>query len=169
MFALGYYGLFRVGELTHSQHVIKAKNVHMGQNKEKMLIILLTSKTHGKESYPQKVRIVSNLSGKTLGHRNRFFCPFRLVNDYIQARGYAFLEDEEQFFIYRDGSPVLPSHARQTLRNMLKNLGLHETLYDMHSFRIGRASDMIKYGASIEEVKIAGRWKSSCVYRYIRQ
>ena len=121
MFALGYCGLFRVGELTYSQHVIKAKNV-MGQNKEKMLIILLTSKTHGKESYPQKVRIVSNLSGKTLGHRNRFFCPFRVVNDYIQARGYGFLEDEEQFFIYREGSPVLPSHARQTLRNMLKNL-----------------------------------------------
>ena len=28
LFALGYYGLMRVGELTFSQHVVKAKDIH---------------------------------------------------------------------------------------------------------------------------------------------
>ena len=54
LFALGYYGLFRIGELVSGDHTIKAKNVHIAKNKEKILIILYTSKTHGKESRPQK-------------------------------------------------------------------------------------------------------------------
>ena len=40
LFILGYYGLFRIGELTKSDHVIKAANIHVGQNKEKILVVL---------------------------------------------------------------------------------------------------------------------------------
>ena len=58
--ALGYYGLFRVGELCKSDHVMKAKDVHVALNKEKILVILYSSKTPGKESIPQKVKITSN-------------------------------------------------------------------------------------------------------------
>ena len=36
LFAVGYYGLFRIGKLTLSKHVIKAKNVHIAKNKEKL-------------------------------------------------------------------------------------------------------------------------------------
>ena len=39
----GYYGLFRIGELMKSPHTIKAKNVHVGINKNKILIMLYTS------------------------------------------------------------------------------------------------------------------------------
>ena len=167
MFALGYYGLFRVGELTASQHVIKAKNVHLALNEDKLLVVLLSSKTHGKESYPQKVKIVANKDGK-FGQQHKFFCPFQLLHDYLVERGLFFDEDGEQLFVFGDYTPVTTNHARQILRTMLKNMGLDECLYDMHSLRIGRASDMIKFGASIEEVKMAGRWRSSCVYKYIR-
>ena len=54
IFALGYYGLFRIGELVASknlnQHAMKAKDVYVAENKQKILIILYTSKTHGLES-----------------------------------------------------------------------------------------------------------------------
>ena len=43
LFALGYYGLMRVGELTYSPHVIKAKDVHMATNRNKLLLILHSS------------------------------------------------------------------------------------------------------------------------------
>ena len=36
IFALGYYSLMRVGELTLSPHTLKAKNVHLAMNKEKL-------------------------------------------------------------------------------------------------------------------------------------
>ena len=171
MFALGYYGLLRVGELTESQHVIKTRNVHLAKNKNKLLIALYTSKTHGQGNYPQEIKIVSNRIEATGAgfYRDRHFCPFNLIGRYIESRAQFYEADDEQFFIFGDGCPVTPDHARSTLRKMIKNLGLNEQLYDMHSFRIGRCSDMVnKFNYSVAEAKRIGRWKSSCVYRYIR-
>ena len=47
LFSTAYFGLFRVGELTASKHVVKAVNVRIGQNKNKILFILDSSKMHG--------------------------------------------------------------------------------------------------------------------------
>ena len=43
MFLMGYYGMLRVGELTFSPHTLKARNVHIGNNKDKIMIVLYTS------------------------------------------------------------------------------------------------------------------------------
>ena len=66
------------------------------------------------------------------------------------------------------GSPVKAEHTRKILKEAIKNINLDETLYDMHSLRIGRASDLIKCNHTVEEVKRLGRWKSNAVYKYIR-
>ena len=65
-------------------------------------------------------------------------------------------------------SPVTPAHARNILKIALNNLNLDNRLYGMHSFRIGRTTDLIKYNYSIDEVKIMGRWKSNVIFKYIR-
>ena len=52
MFALAYYGLLRVGKITDSNHVIRAKNVFQAQNKNRIKFILYTLKTHDKGSIP---------------------------------------------------------------------------------------------------------------------
>ena len=57
MLTAGYYGLLRVGEITLGPHVILARDVHIGQNKNKFLFILNTSKTHNAGSKPQMVKI----------------------------------------------------------------------------------------------------------------
>ena len=57
MLASGYFGLLRIGEMTFSDHTIKAKDVHIGHNKNKILFILHSSKTHGKYAHPQTVKI----------------------------------------------------------------------------------------------------------------
>ena len=44
LFTLGYYGLLRVGELTDSPHVLRACNIHVGVNKQKIMLMLYTSK-----------------------------------------------------------------------------------------------------------------------------
>ena len=46
LMATAYFGLFRVGELTESEHVVKARDVHIALNKDKLMFILHTSKTH---------------------------------------------------------------------------------------------------------------------------
>ena len=53
LFLVAYYGLMRIGELTQSEHTVKAKDVHIGSNKNKILLVLYSSKMHGKESPPQ--------------------------------------------------------------------------------------------------------------------
>ena len=74
----------------------------------------------------------------------------------------------EPLFIFRDGSPVRPQHARSVLKMALKNLQLDPSLYNTHSFRIGRATDLFKKGFSLEQIKQYGRWKSNAIYKYLR-
>ena len=78
LFALAYYGMMRVGEVTKSDHVLKAKNIHAAQNKDKLLVVLYSSKTHSVGMRPQKIKITSNNKYKSEFYNNRNFCPFDL-------------------------------------------------------------------------------------------
>ena len=167
LFALSYYGMMRVDEVTSSGHVIKAKDIHSALNKDKILIVLYSSKTHSVAMRPQKIKITSNILEKSGFYARRNFCPFTLVNQYMSARG-GFEDGNEQFFVFKDGIPVSANNARNILKTCLQNLGLDPTVYGMHSLRVGRTTDLIKYNYSIDEVKRMGRWRSNIVYRYIR-
>ena len=86
LFALSYYGMMRVGEVTLSDHVIRAKDVHSALNKDRLLLILYSSKTHSIAMRPQKIKITSNLDEKSGFYARRNFCPFDLVNRYMTER-----------------------------------------------------------------------------------
>ena len=43
-----------------------------------------------------------------------------------------------------------------TLRCAIKRIGLNELLYDTHSFRIGRATDLFENGTSVEDIMKIG-------------
>ena len=58
--------------------------------------------------------------------------------------------------------------VRDVLRQVLADSGLNHKLYDIHSFRIGRATDLFKHGWSIEKIKEIGIWKSNAVYKYLK-
>ena len=168
LFAISYYGMMRVGEVTKGDHVLKARNVHIATNKDKMLLVLYSSKTHTEANRPQKIKIISNRSEKSGKYAHRYFCPFKLMRQFISLRG-DYVDDTEQFFVFRDGNPVTPQHARSLLKEILGNrFNLDTKIYGMHSFRIGRTTDLIKYNYSIEEVKLMGRWRSNVIFKYIR-
>ena len=158
----GYHGLLRAGELMAGPHVIKACNVHTGVNKKKIQIILASSKTHSESMAPQSITIISDED------YNDKYCLYNIFNDYISVRRKCIL-DNEPFFIFRDGSHVRQNHMRAILRKTLMSLGLDHQLYNLHSLRIGRITDLSKSGTPVEQIKILGRWKSDSVYRYIRK
>ena len=164
LFSLSYYGMFRVGELTLGPHTAKACNVHVGNNKDKILVVLYTSKTHGVETGPQKIKI-SAVKTPKLSHK--FFCPIESVIRFMSIRG-CYTANSEQFFVFRDKSPVKPCHLRTIIRELLDRLGLDGLLYDVHSFRIGRTCDLEKLGYSVDQIKSLGRWKSNAVYRHLK-
>ena len=66
LYALGYYGLMRVGELTDSCHVVKMANVYLATNKDKLMIVLYTSKTHDESDGPQIRQNSLKQRGKSL-------------------------------------------------------------------------------------------------------
>ena len=134
---LGYYGLFRIGELTSGSHPICAPNVHIAQNKKKMLFILYSSKTHGKESHAQRVKI-TGIENK----QSKFFCPFSISRQYLTLRG-NYKSDDDPFFVYSDNSPVKPDQIRRVLKNSLKAVNLPVNCYSFHSLRIGRSTDLV--------------------------
>ena len=159
-FLISSYGLFRIGEITKSDHVMKARDVHFSEDNSKLLIILHSSKTHGRGDPPQKVKLTA-IEG------DEQFCPVLETYKYTKLRR-EYITDDEQFLIHHDGSPLLASEMRTLLRKSISDLGLEAELYDTHSLRIGRATDLFKSGWSVDRIKKLGRWKSNAVYKYLR-
>ena len=172
IFAIAYYGLLRIGELVTGDHAIKVIDVHKGRNKEKMQIILRSSKTHSKADLPQVIKIESMVSKgiKSLVKLSddTKHCPYKIIDQYL-SRKPGFMKKGEPFFIFRDYTPVKPVHVRTALRQTLELCELNSALYDIHSFRIGQVTDLIKMGFSIDQVKLVGRWRSNAIYKYIRE
>ena len=165
MFLLFYYGLMRIGELARGCHTVQAKDIYISKEKRKIMLCLRSSKTHGKESKPQQIKIEGDLiKTNTQDH----FDPYDVVNDYLEVRG-DYLKPEDPLFVLRDGiTPIDPAHVRKFLRESLAAIKLNPSLYDTHSFRIGRATDMLRMGYTIETIKQMGRWCSNAVYKYLK-
>ena len=159
-----YYGMFRIGEVIDSPHVIKAKDVYIGTNKPKLMFILHSSKTHNPGDKPQIVKITAAALPKNGMERD---CPFQALEKYLAARPKR-LNDSEPFFIFRDRSPVALTHYRKLLKQLMKLNRLDYTRYGIHGMRAGRAVDLLELGVSVETIRKLGRWKSTSVYAYLR-
>ena len=167
-----YYGMFRIGEVTKGSHPILARDVHIGEDKQKMLFVLRTSKTHWTDVKPQTVKIQSTKlknKGKKCWKKNDIgkICPYQLLRDFLRIR-LPYRSNDEQFFIYNDRSPVKAMTVREILKTTLKDAGFRDDLYNFHSLRQGRCVDLADLGIPIPTLKSLGRWKSNAVYLYLK-
>ena len=176
LFTTAYFGLFQVCELTMtaSQHAVRVADVHIGKNKKKFLFILRSSKTHQRSMKPQMIKILMVGEGNESKHGHSltakskgWFCPYSVLKQFAMIRP-KYHDPNEQFFIFRDYTPVMALHMRSTLHLMLKIMQYNETLFNCHSFRSGRSSDLLKYGLSMETIKQLGHWESSIIYAYLK-
>ena len=101
-----YYGFFHIGEVTSGSHPIKVCNVEIAENKRKLKFTLFTSKTHGQNTRPQMIKIVSvlNTSDEDTSNLDKY-CPFQMLRSYINRRK-SFKTLHEPFFVFRDRTPV---------------------------------------------------------------
>ena len=123
-----YFGLFRIGELTDSPHTIKAVDVHIAQNKRKILFVLRSSKTHNKGDQPQLIKITSCSTKEEVKYSRKGLaaertvtqhCPYDLICNYLNCRK-GYLSNNKNFFVFRDRSAVLPRHFNNVLKHMLQ-------------------------------------------------
>ena len=162
LLTVGYFGLMCIGELATGTHPVKARDIYVSKPKQKCKIYLYTSKTHGRESRPQVITIEGDLNMEN----DTFFNPYNIIQEFLQMRG-DYTNDNDPLFIFRDGSPVKPANVRNLLRKLLRRLNLNHKLYDTHSLRIGRATDLLKMGYSVQQIKLLGRWRSNAVFKYL--
>ena len=172
LFAAGYYGLLRVGEMTSGQHPVLATDVFIASNKKKLKFILYTSKTHWRDERPQVVQIMNrknpdsdkNLQNKT---SKQILCPYFLLRTFSKMRPTC-RDVFELFFVFSDRSSVKLEHMRNVLYDSLQKAAFNPALYGTHSLRSGAASDLLDMGFSVETIKKLGRWKSNSVYIYLK-
>ena len=150
-FMTAYFGLFRIGELTSSQHVLKARDVFIATNKLKLMFVLYTSKTHSLGDKPQIIKI-SATRAKHFVDPIQAICPFTSLRNYLAIRRQR-ENDLEPFFVFQDGSPVKASNVRQILKKLLKKAGINYKRYNTSSFRAGCATDLYEYGISVKTIK----------------
>ena len=167
LFTIAYYGMFRIGELTSGSHPVRAQDVQVSYDKKKLLFTLHTSKTHGLDSEPQRIKISSVDKEKTNKRSKHLPCPYQLMREYGKARG-PYQHENDPFFVFSDGSRVTPAHFRACLKLVLEKAGYNPALFSGHSFRIGRSNDLLKLGLSVETIKKLGRWKSNAVFKYLK-
>ena len=84
IFSTAYFGLLRIGEVATGSHPILVNDVHVGTNKNKILIILRTSKTHTEGCFPQSIKITSvsknqkPINNEPSKHWLEELCPYKL-------------------------------------------------------------------------------------------
>ena len=161
-----YYGLFRISEITASPHAIRARDVHVGRNKPKLKFVLRSSKTHGRGTKPQIVKI-SNDASFTLKPKDGV-CPFTILNEYFSVRSRCSPGSDKQFFVFSDRSLVSASAIRTVMNSCISRCGLNPKVNRTHSYRIGRAVDLLAMHVEIPVIMRLGRWKSSIVYEYLK-
>ena len=171
MCAAAYFGLLRMGEITKSDHNIKATDVHLATNKNKILFILRSSKTLNKSALPQSVKISSNQlnkpgSGKFNTAKWGCPCPYVILRQYISMRKKSTTK-HEAFFVYKNQQLVSAESFRKVLRNAIRKEGFYDLLYNCHSLRIRQSCDLQAMGISVETIRKLGRWKSNSVYSYL--
>ena len=93
--------------------------------------------------------------------------PFTVIDSYINIPPMA-LSEQEQFFVFRDNSPVHPGQVHQVLKSSIAVAGLDLMLYIFHCFWAGRSSDLVDLGLSVETIKKIGRWRSNVVFTYLK-
>ncbi len=99
-----------------------------------------------------------------IGRTDDDLCPVAALLQYIAIRG----THSGPLFIYADGKFLTKQSFVPRIREALSALGLNNTHYAGHSFRIGAASTAAKANIEDSMIKTLGRWESSAFLTYLR-
>ena len=160
---LCFFGFFQAGEITipntsgfeDSKHLawedVAIDDVH---NPQLLRVHLKRSKTD------QLGKGVDVYIGKTDGP----LCPVTAVIAYMAVRG----PSPGSFFKLANGLPFTKSSFTSKIRAGLQAVGLPESSFAGHSFRIGAATAAANAGIEDSVIRTLGRWSSSAFLTYIR-
>jgi len=159
IFSLAYFALLRAGECTFSKHVLSLKCVNRVMQGGVCIAIEISFDTFKNSSHKK-----ASVPTLKIQKRGGDTCPVKLIDHYLQLRS----NIDGPVFISAAGNPILPKHFREKLKACISFLSLDANRYNTHSFRIGRATDMLIEGYTEAHIRAAGRWQSRAFVKYLR-
>lgn len=153
-----YYGCFRIGEIVKSRnpsHTLLIENVSIQTKRSRQsLIVTLLSFKHSKD---QTSFILDPLSEK-------LYCPVVAFLQYLTLRP----KISGPVFIAENLKVVTRDFVATNLKRCLKLAGSDPKVFNTHSLRVGRATDLAMAGTPDQVIKQTGRWRSDAYLNYIR-
>ncbi|GAU91676.1 LOW QUALITY PROTEIN: hypothetical protein RvY_03886 [Ramazzottius varieornatus] len=156
---LAYSGYLRASEFTArrgpASHTLQFRDVKVKQ--QSISLLLRTSKT---DQYAKGNKIRIPATGRSV-------CPVAAIREYLQLRPDTETQDGP-FFVRLRSAPLTHSFFASTLKSCLSGFP-NASRYSTHGFRIGAATEASRQGLNPDEIRQAGRWKSTCYAGYIRK
>lgn len=157
-FCLAYFGLFRVGELVHTDqrqagYAVQLADINVNSNALSVRIRRSKNNQSGKPIFLQ----LSSFKDDSV-------CPVDAINQFLQMRS----SSSGNLFIHANGLPLTRYQFGAVLSKALTRSGIFSQNYKSHSFRIGRATTLAMSGVPDDQIKIMGRWQSRTYNKYIR-
>lgn len=155
-FALGFFGMFRPGELTTGgdpSHVIRLEDVRISG--DDMSVTVPSSKT---AVTPHLARLSARPDLPS--------CPVAAMRHYLSIRGPG---PPRQLFIDASRRPMSSRHLNRALQRAGQRAGLPAARLTAHCLRISGASHGATVGLTETQLRTAGRWTSSAVWGYLRR
>ena len=160
MYSLAYFACLRVGELATSNN--KGNVLDLGQvtqvSSEGELWAIQISFSQYKHSGGDQPIL------ELIRQTDDRYCPVKLLQKYLALRP----SGPGPVFVSTHGKPITRQQFLGALHSSVRFRSLDPSLYNTHSFRIGRSTDMMFQGYSDAQIRAVGRWKSDAYKRYIR-
>ena len=161
--SLCFYGFLRAGEVVvpsdtefdSSQH-LTYKDIAV-DDKRQPSFITISIKQSKTDPFRKGVTIV-------IGRAPGPLCPLAAVLSYMAMRK----PGEGPLFRFKDGRPLTRERFVLKVREALQQIGIDQTKYCGHSFRIGAATTAAKRGIQDSLIKTLGRWESVAYQLYVR-
>lgn len=155
LFSVMYAASLRIGEVAYSgveDHIIQLNNCIIKD--EDSIILRLDTFKHSKKYVDILLRKndIENL------------CPVKNLLFYLNIRGIS----SGPLFINAKGLRLSRQVVATELDRVLQKVGFNKEIYNTHSLRIGKATDLFLEGASDEYIKQSGRWQTDAWKAYLK-
>jgi hypothetical protein len=153
MYTLMYYACLRASEATltdNPHHLLQRSSV----TKPSHSAFKLTFLSYKHSTLPATITVTSTQDAG---------CPVASMLNYLAQRGTA----DGPLFAKQD-RPITRQMLLKILHLCLGHLNLNSEGYNLHSFRIGRTTDLAMANTPHSTIQKIGRWKSNAFIKYIR-
>ena len=157
-FLLMWHLALRIGEICatdkHVHNVLRYGNIQVVKNRGSVTSVRVVLSQYKHSSQPAVLLLKPQSSA---------YCPVKHLLKYFEIRK----QGSPFVFIHESGRPLNATYMRNVLRLACAYCSF-SFLISLHSFRIGKITQMAAQGTSETRMQLLGRFKSNAYKRYIR-